>query len=218
MYRRSLCLLLAASAQNLFPKNRLLVGHSLGSGYYYTLQSEVELTQAAIDALENEMRSIVEKNMPITSEFISYQEASDYFKNENLPTTLHQMDFMCPPRVKIVKLQEFRNVYFGPVVQSTGFLKTFELKKYAEGFLLRFPKSTEPNAIPPFEDQPKLIPNLFVIQKMGNTARRFFRRTVESNDSGAQNQRLYRHNRNAARKVHCRNRRPNCKQKKFVLS
>lgn len=157
VYRRSLCLLLAASAQKLFPKKRLLVGHSLGSGYYYTLHSEEELSQSIIDALENEMRSIVEKNIPITSEFISYQEALDYFKKENLPATLHQMDFMCPPRVKIVKLQEFRNVYFGPVVPSTGFLKTFELKKYAEGFLLRFPKPTDPNTIPPFEDQPKLF-------------------------------------------------------------
>ena len=168
VYRRSLCLLLAASAQKLFPKTRLLVGHSLGSGYYYTLQTDEELTQEHIDALESEMRSIVKENIPITSEFISYQEASDYFKKENLPATLHQMDFMCPPRVKIVKLQEFRNVYFGPVVQSTGFLRTFALKKYAEGFLLRFPKFAEPHTIPPFEDQPKLFQIYSSYKKWGS--------------------------------------------------
>ena len=36
IYRRSLCLLLAAAAHKLYPESKLLVGHSLGYGYYYT--------------------------------------------------------------------------------------------------------------------------------------------------------------------------------------
>ena len=44
VYRRSLCLLLAASAYKLFPGSRLLVGHSLGSGYYYTLKTGKEIS------------------------------------------------------------------------------------------------------------------------------------------------------------------------------
>ena len=37
IYRRSLCFVLAAAAHKIFPGKRLLVGHSLGYGYYYTL-------------------------------------------------------------------------------------------------------------------------------------------------------------------------------------
>lgn len=36
VYRRSLCLLLAAASHSLYPDTRLLVGHSLDYGYYYT--------------------------------------------------------------------------------------------------------------------------------------------------------------------------------------
>ena len=42
VYRRSLCLLLAAASHNIFPDRRLLVGHSLGYGYYYTFENEIE--------------------------------------------------------------------------------------------------------------------------------------------------------------------------------
>ena len=42
VYRRSLCLMLAAASHNLFPDKRLIVGHSLGHGtvnlYSYSLQ------------------------------------------------------------------------------------------------------------------------------------------------------------------------------------
>ncbi|HYW82714.1 MAG TPA: nucleoside kinase, partial [Spirochaetia bacterium] len=35
IYRRSLCLLLAMAVTRAFPKRRLIVGHSLGDGYFY---------------------------------------------------------------------------------------------------------------------------------------------------------------------------------------
>ena len=40
IYRRSLCLLLATACHTLFPEKRLLVGHGLGHGYFYTFENE----------------------------------------------------------------------------------------------------------------------------------------------------------------------------------
>ena len=48
-------------------------------------------------------------------------------------------------------------MYFGPLVNSTGTLKIFSLMKYGEGFLLRFPKSSDHSKLTVFEDQPKLF-------------------------------------------------------------
>ena len=38
VYRRSLCLLLAAAAHKISPETRLLVGNSICYGYYYTIE------------------------------------------------------------------------------------------------------------------------------------------------------------------------------------
>ena len=157
VYRRSLCLLLAASAYKLFPGSRLLVGHSLGSGYYYTLETGKEISGEQINALEKEMQNLVAQDKKIMSRFVSYEDALELFEKSGLTETRRLMDFKCPPRVQINSIDDFSDLYFGPLVPSTGFLNVFSLMKYKEGFLLRFPKSTEPDVIPEFQDQPKLF-------------------------------------------------------------
>ncbi|MCR4954655.1 MAG: nucleoside kinase [Treponema sp.] len=157
VYRRSLCLLLAAAAHNLFPKARLLVGHSLGHGYYYTLEDADDITEKDITALSDEMKALVKKDIPITTEDIPYEEAAALFEKLGLKETRKQIKFNCTPTIKINSIGDFSDLYFGPLVLSTGVLKTFELKKYGEGFLLRFPKSSDPEKLMDFKDEPKLF-------------------------------------------------------------
>ena len=157
VYRRSLCLLLAAAAYKLYPNVRLLVGHSLGHGYYYTLDTSEEIKDEQITAIEKEMRNLVKKDIPIQTETLTWQEAADLFDKLGLKETRKQLNFSCSPTVQINSLNEFSDLYFGPLVLSTGVLKTFELKKYGTGFLLRFPRSSEPNKLSEFHEQPKLF-------------------------------------------------------------
>jgi len=157
VYRRSLCLLLAAAAHKLFPASRLLCGHSLGYGYYYTLETGRPIGQQEIAALETEMCSMVTSNLPIDTQFLSYAEAVQLFESLGLSETRRQLNYFCPPRVRINSIDGFSDLYFGPLVPSTGFLKVFNLMPYGKGFLLRFPKSSDPATLPEFIDQPKLF-------------------------------------------------------------
>ena len=157
IYRRSLCLLLAAAAHKLYPQTRLLVGHSLGYGYYYNLDDGKEDTQEVIDSIKNEMLKMVEKNIPIVTQRISYAEATELFDKLGLIETRKQLKYIASSSVKINTIEDFSDMYFGPLVRSTGLLKTFELKKYGQGFLLRFPRHATPDEIPEFKDEPKLF-------------------------------------------------------------
>jgi len=157
VYRRSLCLLLAAAANNLFPQSRLLVGHSLGHGYYYTLEDADEITDKDISALSEEMKKLVKKDIPITTEDITFEEAAQLFEKLGLVETRKQIKFNCTPTIKINSIGDFSDLYFGPLVLSTGVLKVFELLKYKNGFLLRFPRSSSPDKIEAFSDEPKLF-------------------------------------------------------------
>src|SRR5574344_2617546 len=157
VYRRALCLLLAAAAHKLFPGSRLLCGHSLGYGYYYTLETGKAIEQSQITALEKEMHALVTQNLSIETQFISYAEAVSLFETLGLHEARKQLDYFCPPRVRINSIAGFSDLYFGPLVPSTGFLKVFDLMPYGKGFLLRFPKSSDPSVLPAFTDQPKLF-------------------------------------------------------------
>lgn len=157
VYRRSLCLLLAAAAHNLFPESKLLVGHSLGYGYYYTFADGKKICDEKIASIEKEMQRLVQQNLPIETETISYNEAVLLFEKLGLEKTRKQLNFIAPPKVKINTVGTFSDLYFGPLALSTGILKTFALKPYGEGFLLRFPKSSDHSELPNFVDEPKLF-------------------------------------------------------------
>lgn len=156
IYRRSLCLLLASAANNLFPQRRLLVGHSLGYGYYYTFP-DGNLTDDDLSAIEKEMKALVQKDLEISTTNIPYKSAIELFENLGLVETRKQLNFVCTPTIKINTIDKFSDLYFGPLVPRTGLLKFFEIKKYEDGFLLRFPKSSDPEKLTPFKDQPKLF-------------------------------------------------------------
>ena len=157
VYRRSLCLLLAAAAHRLFPNARLLVGHSLDYGYYYTLESGKALKLSEIKELEKEMRRLVAENIAISTKLISYAEAATLFEELGLTETREQLNYISSPSIRINTLGNFSDMYFGPLVLSTGILKVFELMQYKEGFLMRFPRSSQPDRLTKFEDQPKLF-------------------------------------------------------------
>ena len=157
VYRRSLCLLLATAAHNLFPASHLLVGHSLGYGYYYTLDTGTPITQEQITSLENEMQRLVQNDLPVTTKTISYEDAIKLFEELNLTETRKQLNYIAPQKIRINCIDHFSDMYFGPLVRSTGTLKVFSLMKYGEGFLLRFPRSSDHSKLTTFVDQPILF-------------------------------------------------------------
>lgn len=156
VYRRSLCLLLAAAAHKINPKTRLLVGNSICYGYYYTFDGE----PIDVNKLKDEMKKLISRDLPIKTELISWEQAAALFEKLNLIETRKQLNHTCKSKIMINTIDDFSDLYFGPLVLSTGALQVFDLVNYKDGLLLRFPKTKTPNQLPTFVDEPKLF-NIF---------------------------------------------------------
>lgn len=158
VYRRSLSFILTAAAHRLFPGNRLIIAHSLGYGYYYTLERDTPITGEEIAALKAEMRKIIDADCEITTKHISFDEAIELFKKLGMTETAKQLQYRCRDCVLVNALgDEFADIYFGSLVETAGILKVFDLMPYDEGFLLQFPTAEKPDELPPFEDSPKIF-------------------------------------------------------------
>ncbi len=157
IYRRSLCLILAAAAHKLFPGVRLLVGHSLGYGYYYTLETGKTPGADSIQQLHQKMRELIQQDIPIETDVIAYQDALKLFDDIGQIETRKQLNFICPPKITINRIDDYSDLYFGPLVPSTGKTPVFDLMPYGEGFLLRFPSTADSTKLLPFEDIPQLF-------------------------------------------------------------
>jgi uridine kinase len=156
IYRRSLSFLLALAARKIFPSKSLYAGHSLGSSYYYTLNSGDAPSEKQITSLQEEMKSLVKEDLPITFTHLAYEEALDVFtKNQQTDTAL-LLDQRTTSRIRVNQCKDYLDMYVAPLVPRTGLLQAFELMRYQEGFLLRFPPIGKDMEIGPFQDEPAI--------------------------------------------------------------
>jgi uridine kinase len=157
IYRRSLSLLLFMAALRTFPKRRLIVGHSLGQGYFYHFDGMDSVPRDDLLRVEAEMRGIVARDMPIHSLSLSYQEAIAYFQKHNQPDTLLLLQNRNDPTIAVHSCDGVLDLAHGPLVPSTGLLSVFGLLDYPPGFILRYPPSDNPLHLGEFVENPVLF-------------------------------------------------------------
>lgn len=154
-YRRSLCFLAAIAAREIFPARDLTVGQAIGYGFYHRFQDS-PITRSEIDALDRKMRELVDRDILISMQWWSYEDAIRYFTEKGQEDTLLLLELTNEPLIALNECAGFRDLHVTPLVPSTGVLKTFQLLPYDEGFLLRYPHKENPDEIPEFLDDPLL--------------------------------------------------------------
>jgi uridine kinase len=157
VYRRSLCYLLTIAARQLFPDRRLIIGHSLGRGYFYHFDNVTEITAADIERLRAKMMENVAADLPIRRQVISYAEAVAYFEQHRQYDTMLLLKTRNDPKVPVYRCGEYADLAHGPLVPRTNLLRVFEIMPYPPGFLLRYPPWDEPETLAPFEDNTSLF-------------------------------------------------------------
>ncbi|MCL2180766.1 MAG: nucleoside kinase [Treponema sp.] len=157
IYRRTLSFVLAIAARSVYPDDGVYVGHSLGNSYYYTLLSGEKPKESDVEKLMNEMRNLVKQDLPITFNYLSYEEAVELFKKNNQTDTALLLEQRSTPRIKVNECNGYMDIYVQPLLDHTGLLDAFELMPYKDGFLLRFPGIGRKKTIDPFVDEPQIF-------------------------------------------------------------
>ncbi len=79
MYRHTLSFLITYASQKLFPSRRLVIGHALGDGLYFTYDGIFTLKKEDVTELSNMLTSIVKEMSAIRLYLVSYHQALEYF-------------------------------------------------------------------------------------------------------------------------------------------
>jgi uridine kinase len=155
-YRRSLCFLLAIASRELFPERRLVAGMAIGTGFYHYFADGKPLSDAELAELEKHLRDLVERDVPISIERMSYAAAVEYFRKSGQTDTLLLLEQLNDPLIPLNECAGFRDLHVAPLVPSTGVLRTWALLPYHGGLLLRYPHKETPDRLTDFEDDPVL--------------------------------------------------------------
>ncbi len=162
IYRRSLSFLLVAAAHRLFPEVEIFVDHSLPfGGYFCETRNHSPLTEEQLQALSQEMKRMVEADIPIQRERVPLDDALEIFRARGETDKVALFQYRSHNETKtylqIYNLDGYRDYFHGYMVPSTGYLRYFQLLRWGDAFILQFPQRKEPtNLLEPRHSQPLL--------------------------------------------------------------
>lgn len=156
IYRHSICFLLSCAAAKLFPDNHLVIGHSLGDGYYFSF-SDKSVTNEDITALTGKMKSMVKAKMPVEREKLPYAEALSLFSGHTFRYASELLETRNEGDITAYTLDGYTDISYEPLVYNTSLLSLWDLRKYEKGMLLRYPQSRDFLKLKPFTENPLLF-------------------------------------------------------------
>ncbi len=155
IYRHSICYLLCYSAKLVYPNRRLVIGHSLGDGFFFSFSDDKEFD---ISLISSKMDNLCKEKLPIEKKSVPFEQAYSYFKDNNFFETAKLLSLKNDPEVEVYCINDYMDVAYEPIVHNTGILSTWELRPYGNGMLLRYPVSSDTLHIAPaFRDNKNLF-------------------------------------------------------------
>jgi len=158
IYLRTLSFILYAAIKNLWPNARLRIDHAISKGYYCSLEAlDHQLCEEDIRQIREEMKSIVNQNLPVTRMAMLTEKAVQLYEQEGLTRKAELFKAYGRLYAPIFELGVHVNFFYGHQLTSTGPVTSFGLEKYYDGLLLRFPKQNNFYELEPAIEQDKLF-------------------------------------------------------------
>lgn len=123
--RHSAAHLLAHAVSELYPDTKLTIGPATKEGFFYDCLPTTNFKEEDLPAIEQRMREISKRNVPITHKQISKKEARELYKDN--PFKLELIDQIPGDTVGLAQQGDFYDLCRGGHVYSTGKIKHFKL-------------------------------------------------------------------------------------------
>ena len=147
LYKRSIILLMLKAAKDVLGKPegdyKIDVMYSVSKGYFCRLlDTDEEMNDELVGKIKARMEELVEQDLPIEKMVCSTSEMREEFARRDLPGKASLLKFRQSSKINIYSLGGYKDYFYGYMVPSTGFLKTFDLVTYDDGFVVILPQKS----------------------------------------------------------------------------
>jgi len=128
---------MAQAVQELFPGTQVTIGPAIEDGFYYDFAREEAFSPADLQKIEDRMREIVGRNLPIEREVWEREAAKKSFEEIGESYKVEIIEDIIPEgeEVSVYRQGDWFDVCRGPHLPSTGKLpKAFKLMKLAGAY------------------------------------------------------------------------------------
>lgn len=145
IYIRGLLFLMCKAFSEIYPEALLTVNYQLSNAMFSTIDN-MEVTEEMVSNVKKRMQEIIAKDLPITKVIMTQKEAEEFYKKEETIEGRLQTK-VDKDKVSLYYCEDYYNYFYGTMPISTGFAKIFDLVKYRNGFLVKYPSLSEPDIL-----------------------------------------------------------------------
>lgn len=156
-YQTSLSLIYLEAVHHVFGKDtRVTIANSLSKGLFTVIHSP-GISDESIRKVSERMQKTVSTDMMIAEKRINRQEMLDYLKGDKDSEEYRLVDTAADlQECLLVQAGEESGLAYCHLVPSAGYLKLFDVRRYRNGVLLRFPHYLHPDIVPPYAEQKQM--------------------------------------------------------------
>jgi len=130
--RHSTAHAMAQAIVEFYPGSKLTIGPPIENGFFYDIEVAGRLTDEDLPRIEERMREIVARDLPIEREEVSKAEAEDLYVDNHYKTEI--IEGLEDGEISVYKQGDFFDLCSGPHVPSTGRLGAFKLQNIAGAY------------------------------------------------------------------------------------
>ena len=160
-YQSTLTLLYLKAIHDVMGKNvTVTIANSLSKGLFTVIHAG-NVTDNLAKEIEERMHELVEENLEIREEYVDRDTAIELLKDAKDKKSIDLLKTASDLKnVYVIALADEKMMTFVHALPSTSYVPFFEVRRYRNGLLLRFPHPNFPDQIPPYEEQ-KLLYDAF---------------------------------------------------------
>ena len=155
VYRKTLIYILGKAIEKIYPNAKFEVDYQLTNSLFCEIHN-LDITDELIRNLNEEVKKIIGENLPIEQKIMTREEAKEFFEKNKTTKGKLQYDLTSNSKIYMYFCEDYYNYCYETLSDRTGSVKVFEISKYKEGFLIRYPNYKEPEKLPPFVETKKL--------------------------------------------------------------
>ena len=130
--RHSTAHAMAQAITELYPGSKLTIGPPIENGFFYDIEVNGKISDDDLPAIEERMREIFRRDLPIVREEVSKAEAEEFYKDN--PYKMEIVEALEDGGITIYRQGDFFDLCRGPHVPSTGALGAFKLQNIAGAY------------------------------------------------------------------------------------
>ena len=153
-YLRTAQFVIFLALDRLWPAARARMHCTVNSGVFIELEKPADYT---IQRLHQEIRSIVQADIPLIRTRTTTREAMEYFKANGKEDKARVLTWRSAQHFDWYCYENFRDYYYGEMLPSTGYLSVWDVLDAPGGFVFVLPDDYAPDQVGVYKDSPQFL-------------------------------------------------------------